>query len=313
MRIIKRFFGVLMFLFIEVHPFVAAPIKTIKIGDKAGEIKIDEQQIGLNFAVDADEHFWLTDIDSKQVKAFGGDGKFLYAVPPADGQSAATIDKIHVIGRYLIILKSDFTLDFYDKAVGTLIAKQKLEIKNAITNKAYFYGSYFFLPQFGMKFPNENIYGFKIDTAEISGCSATSVKSLGLFMDAYKADRKYQFLPVDKDSYPLLKDISSSEFKGQSDDYILIVKNVGNPAKECYYVYVKKERVFKKIGKVSEKITGMIANYGWGSSSIIVDNSLYLLGVKYRNMKDYEQPNEIIISKVDLNSIYKLPDVSNLK
>ena len=302
---------ILSFLFlltsIQFDSLDITPIAQVTIGDKRNDIHIDDFQRGVYFTIDENECFWLSDYENRQIKAFNNKGKLLYIINPEN--ISASIEKLHIYDDYLIALKSDGVLYFYNKYEGKLLARKKLTVEHAIFNKAYFNGQYLFLPQFGSPFPNENLYEFLIEIKKPSEQTLSiSVDKLNLIMNAYNSDKKNNnYLPIEDSCYSTLKDIFQLSFKGQSKDYILIM-NYSGPTKEedGYYIFLKKNQLLKKIGKFPESITGIVDNSWWGEASVIIGNHLYLMGVKYKD----DNPKNIVISKVSLSNINKLTTVS---
>ena len=99
-------------------------------------------------------------------------------------------------------------------------------------------------------------------------------------------------------------------FKGESKDYLLILREGDRYEENQYYVFQKRNRRIKKIGIFPESITGFLTNNWWGESSTIIGDYLYLVGVRYWNKKYPDIPAKIIITKIDLSNIEKLPTVT---
>jgi len=287
-----------------------AVITQVLVGDKKNDIHIHREQYGLYFAIDSNERFWLTDVLKKQIKSFDNKGRLLYIV--LSENPSAQINKMYIHNDYLIALTSDGILYFYNKHNGKLVARQTLIVEHAIFNKAYFFDKYLFLPQDGSPLPNENLYEFVIEVNKSSEyVLSVNVRQLGLIINAYNSDKKNDnYLPIDSSCYTALKGIDQLDFKGQSEDYILIRRESKNEENDFYYLFLKKNHIIKKIGSIPKSITGFVDNAWWGESSVIVGNRLFLMGVKYQDMKYYDNPQKIIISKVDLSNTDKMATMS---
>jgi hypothetical protein len=281
----------------------------VAIGEGRNEIHLGWQQLGTYFTVDEDERLWLVDAEDGQVKAFDKQGQLIYIVPREN--PGMSVDRVHVYKDYLITL-SEGILFFHNKYNGKLLREQKLDVENAIYNQAYFFSNYLYLPQHEYG-PIQNLYKFVFETKTTVGDSLNvNIHQLDLIPNARGIYRSRSIFPIDSCCYTVLKDMDWQSFKGQSENYVLIMTEVGTTGKEedCYYVLRKKDHLIKRIGKIPESITGLVANYGWGESSVIVGNVVYLMGVKYQDMKHgYHDPQKIIISKINLSNIDKLPSV----
>jgi len=289
---------------------VILPIVQVKIGDKRNEIRMDDFQRGACFAIDENEYLWLTDYKSRQIKAFNKEGEVVYII--IQNNISVSIDKIYVYSDYLITLTSNGVLSFYNKFNGKLLTQHKLKIERALFKNAYFYDKYIFLPQFGSPLPNENLFEFVIEIEKSTEQSISfNVRQIGCIINSYDSNKmNNNYFPVDSACYSLLKDLHDLDFKGQSKDCILIRREGKDDKSDCYYVLFKKNYIIKSIGNFSKSVTGLIDNTGWGEASVIVGKYLYFIGVKYRDMNHYHNPQKIIISKLNLSIIDKLPTVT---
>jgi|GEM_PF-5368764 len=287
------------------------PMAQVGVGDNDNEVNADREQEGLYFAVDESEQFWLVDAIHRQIKAFNNKGRLMYIVLPEN--PSVRIDKIYVSGNYLITLSSEGILYFYNKYNGKLLGQSKLAVEEAYFNKAYFYGNILFLPQRGHPAPNENLYEFAIEIKEIPEQPVQfNVRQINFITQAWDLwdATNNNFLPFDSSCYSLLKGLNHLSLRGQSRDFILIMRLVGKVGKEDgYYLFLKKEKILKKIGIIPKSITGLISQTWWGEGAVFVGRNLYLMGVKYKDMKYFDSPQSVIISKIDLSKVDKLPTV----
>lgn len=300
---------VLILLVKQMHALELDVVYEIPVGNGADSVNIDREQIGLSFAFDKQANVWISGGVSNEIKSFdkSGDLKNTIFVDSSEGLPV----RLHVIGNNLVVLDTDCALTFYCSMTGKKLMRHTLGIESAIPNKAYFYQNYLFIPQFGKPFPNENICGVKIvGVSDEDSVQSMKIEILGCIKDSYVPNRAFQFLPVDSSSIVLFDRIQPIEFKGQSERYALIGKNLGDREKECYHLYVKSDNSFRKLGYPEEKLTGYIPNYGWGRSSAFLKNSLYFVGVKYLQDIGYKTPKEIVLSKVQLDDVVKMPVVS---
>lgn len=288
-------------------------VAQVTVGSHKNEVNVHRTQEGLYFAIDEHGQFWLVDAISRRIKCFNKKGELLYVIQPENPN--ARIDKIYLNGNYLFALSSESVLYLYEKYKGTLLDRTKLPVEKAYTNKAYFYDNVLFLPQPTRPAPAENLYEYSIEVRiNPEQPIHLKVSQIRFFPKASFDPEKSSdnFLPIDSASIAILHGLSQTRFEGQSEDYILIMNLAGYerpiPEASCY-LFLKREQILKKIGDLPETITGLVSQTWWGECSTIVDNEIYLMGVKYRNMKYHEDPSEIILSKIDLNDISKLPSI----
>jgi hypothetical protein len=283
------------------------PIVSIPVGGKDNEISMYDDQTGIDFEI-IDGNLYLLDDINNSIKVFSMAGAHKFTIKTPDKK----IKRIFHYSNLFILLSTPANIVFVSKD-GKTVFDHKLNIHDPNFLHAMLYDGYLFLPKIGSNILNETLTAFrlKIAYADTISRQLIEINEQDVTADSYDLKSAFQFFPAEKELYPFLTHLAPSDIAAQSKKYIVFSLNEGDAyvAKIGYYIFLKDERVFKRLGSFLEEVGGENYAGGWGRGHRIYNDSFYVLGAKYSDDEEFRTPINVIISKMDLSNVKNLPSV----
>jgi hypothetical protein len=285
----------------------------IPVGGKQNEVAMYWDASGIEYGISSNGDIYILDHVNNKIKVFSKTGEYKLKI----SNFAYKIQRINIFSDLLILVTDNkiFVLNL----AGEIVKEFSLNIGNiGAFNTIRFYNDIIFIPQTAIDFFSENMYMYRITNTNILNIKQDSLnlECLGFVKNFYKADRKYNELPVEKEFRPYLYNLRENEITCMSSDYIIFHRYYG-PIKSgmkpsTYYLFVKRTKEFKKIGIHPLEKKNIMPISGRGRGEKIIDNTWYVLGGILDKQKPVKYPIEnkaIIIKKIDLTEYEKLPSV----
>ena len=277
-------------------------IVTIPVGNDKKQVYVDKLSTILDFEI-IGEKIFISDIKMNAIKVFTKKGEFLYIILLENDEIA----RIYSYKRYLIVITFNSKIYIYSEE-GSLVFNIDLSfcVNDGSVMGSLFYKDMLFIPQENGIYFDKDINFIKlIIEKSINESENISIKFIGRLENSLNPETMRGFLPIEKKHNKYLNKIIDQEFICQSERYVLFIivypnKNSLNPV---YFLYVKKDHSFRRLGTINEWVTGNIG----GGRVKIYDNYLYLLGLYYVNDKLYDENGalKLIISRIDLEKVEK--------